>query len=211
MRADARRNYETLLAAARELFLEQGSEAPLDEVAKRAGVGAGTLYRHFPSRTDLLAAVYVSDFDELCDLSEQLCRLDPGTALSRYMDLHLSFGMRNNGIKRTMRELLADVEPQPPVLTMCRSRMYDITGSILQRAQDAGAARKDVDLNTFMRMIHGITLAAEDNRELAPGMLQLMKDGLQLKIGESADADDSGSAQDAGAATAGAAAGTARG
>ena len=189
MRADARRNYETLLAAARELFLEQGSDAPLDEVAKRAGVGAGTLYRHFPSRTDLLAAVYVSDFDELCDQSEQLYELDPGNALSQYMDMHLSFGMRNNGIKRTMRELLAEVEPQPPVLTMCRTRMYDITGAILERAQDAGAVRKDVDLLTFMRMIHGITLAAEDNRELAPGMLQLMKDGLQLKIGVTAAAD----------------------
>lgn len=209
MRADARRNYETLLAAARELFLEQGSEAPLDEVAKRAGVGAGTLYRHFPSRTDLLAAVYVSDFDELCDLSEQLYELDPGRALSRYMDLHLSFGMRNNGIKRTMRELLADVEPQPAVLTMCKTRMYDITGEILRRAQDAGAARRDVDLMTFMRMIHGITLAAEDNQELAPGMLQLMKDGLQLKTRETGDG--AGTAQDAEAATVGAAAtGTAR-
>ena len=189
MRADARRNYEALLAAARDLFLEQGSEAPLDEVAKRAGVGAGTLYRHFPSRTDLLAAVYVSDFDELCDLSEKLYALDPGTALSRYMDLHLSFGMRNTGIKRTMRELLVDVEPQPAVLNLCKSRMYGITGAILERAQGAGAARKDVDLLTFMRMIHGITLAAEDNRELAPGMLQLMKDGLQLKIGVTAAAD----------------------
>jgi AcrR family transcriptional regulator len=185
MRADARRNYEALLAAARELFLEQGSEAPLDEVAKRAGVGAGTLYRHFPSRTDLLAAVYVSDFDELCDLSEQLSALGPGRALSEYMDLHLSFGMRNNGIKRAMRELLADVEPQPPVLTMCRTRIHDITGRLLQDAQEAGVARKDVDLPTFIRMIHGITLAAEDTPELASGMLQLMKDGLQLK----ADAD----------------------
>lgn len=189
MRADARRNYEALLTAARELFLEQGSGAPLDEVAKRAGVGAGTLYRHFPSRTDLLAAVYVSDFDELCDLSEGLYALDPGSALSQYMDLHLSFGMRNTGIKRTMRELLVDVEPQPAVLNLCKSRMYDITGAILERAQGAGAARKDVDLVTFMRMIHGITLASEDNPELAPGMLQLMKDGLQLKPGPTADAD----------------------
>lgn len=182
MRADARRNYEALLDAARQLFLEQGSDAPLDEVAKRAGVGAGTLYRHFPSRSDLLAAVYVSDLDEMCDLAEKLSQQDPGEALSEYMDLHLSFGMRNSGIKKAMRELLADVEPQPAVLTLCKSRMYDITGAMLTRAQEAGAARKDVDLVTFMRMIHGISVGAEDNPELAPMMLQVMKDGL-LKTG----------------------------
>ncbi len=71
MRADARRNYEALLAAARELFLEQGPDAPLDEVAKRAGVGAGTLYRHFPSRNDLVAAVYVADIEAMCDSAEK--------------------------------------------------------------------------------------------------------------------------------------------
>jgi AcrR family transcriptional regulator len=183
MRADARRNYQALLTAARDLFLEQGSDAPLDEVAKRAGVGAGTLYRHFPSRTDLLAAVYVSDLDEMCDLAEKLSHQDPGKALGEYMDLHLSFGMRNSGIKKAMRELLAAVEPQPAVLTLCKTRMYDITGDMLSRAQEAGAARKDVDLTLFMRMIHGIVLASEDNGDLAPAMLQVMKDGLLLKTG----------------------------
>jgi AcrR family transcriptional regulator len=183
MRADARRNYEALLTAARELFLEQGSDAPLDEVAKRAGVGAGTLYRHFPSRTDLLAAVYVSDLDEMCDLAEKLPQQDPGKALGQYMDLHLMFGMRNSGIKKAMRELLAEVEPQPAVLTLCKTRMYEITGEMLVRAQQAGEARKDVDLTLFMRMIHGIVLASEDNGDLAPAMLQVMKDGLLLKTG----------------------------
>jgi AcrR family transcriptional regulator len=183
MRADARRNYEALLAAARELFLEQGSDAPLDEVAKRAGVGAGTLYRHFPSRSDLLAAVYVSDLDEMCDLAEQLAQQGPGEALNQYMDLYLSFGMRNTGIKKAMHELLADVDPQPAVLTLCKTRMYGITGDMLARAQQDGAARKDVDLITFMRMIHGIALASEENPDLAPTMLQVMKDGLLLKTG----------------------------
>lgn len=182
MRADARRNYEALVTAARALFLERGSEAPLDEVAKRAGVGAGTLYRHFPSRTDLLAAVYVSDIEEMCDTAEKLTDLEPGPALSEYIDLHLSFSMRNNGIKKAIREMLADVDPQPQILMLCKSRMTDVSAEMLVRAQEAGVARKDVDPATFLRMIHGISLACEDHPQLAPAMLQVMKDGL-LKTG----------------------------
>src|ERR1700749_2360585 len=72
MRADAVRNREALGAAARSVFLEHGCDAPLDEVAKRACVGAGTLYRHFPTRSDLLAAVYVDDIQTLCDDIEKL-------------------------------------------------------------------------------------------------------------------------------------------
>ena len=179
MRADARRNYEALLGAARGLFLEQGSEAPLDEVAKRAGVGAGTLYRHFPSRSDLLAAVYVSDIEEMCDEAEKFSEQEePGKALSEYIDLHLSFSMRNSGIKKAIREMLADVVPQPEVLTLCKSRMSDVPGHMLVRAQDAGAVRKDLDVTTFLRMIHGISLACEDNPDMAPMMLKVMKDGL---------------------------------
>jgi AcrR family transcriptional regulator len=184
MRADARRNYEALLKAARELFLEQGGDAPLDEVAKRAGVGAGTLYRHFPSRTDLLAAVYVSDIEEMCDAAEKLtAEQDAATALAGYMDLHLSFSMRNTGIKRAMREMLADVEPQPEVLTLCKTRMTDLAGDMLARARQDGVVRTDLDLTTFLRMIHGISLACEDNPEMAPAMLQVMKDGLLAPVG----------------------------
>lgn len=178
MRADARRNYEALLHSARELFLEQGSDAPLDEVAKRAGVGAGTLYRHFPSRTDLLAAVYVSDIEEMCDAADKLGTEDAATALSGYMDLHLDFCMRNGGIKKAMQDLVSDVQPQPEVLTVCKTRIYDIAGDILARAQSEGVVRKDLDRTTFLRMIHGIAAACEDSPEMAPSMLRVMKDGV---------------------------------
>lgn len=181
MRADARRNYEALLAAATELFHEQGVEAPLDEVAKRAGVGAGTLYRHFPSRNDLVAAVYVADIDGMCDTAEKLANeREPGAALSEYMNLHLEFSMRNTGLKRVIREMLADGDPRPGLM-LCKTRMTDLAAEILQHAQDAGAVREDVDGVTFLRMLHGIALACEDNPEMAPSMLQVMKDGLLLK------------------------------
>ena len=179
MRADARRNYEALLTAARDLFLDQGPDAPLDEVAKRAGVGAGTLYRHFPTRDDLVAAVYVTDIESLCDAAEKLAADErPGEALADYMDLQLKFGMRNSGIKKAIKEMLATEGPHPEGLTLCKSRMTDIAGEVLARAQATGAARQGMDTNTFVRMLHGITLACDDNPEMAPSMLQVMKDGL---------------------------------
>lgn len=177
MRADARRNYEALLAAARDLFQEQGPDAPLDEVAKRAGVGAGTLYRHFPSRNDLVAAVYVADIDALCDAAEKLSTEDPDAALGGYMDLHVEFTMRNAGIKKAIKEMLADGDTRPG-LTLCKSRMTEIAGETLAHAQEAEAARKDVDTVTFLRMLHGIALACEENPEMAPAMLEVMKAGL---------------------------------
>ena len=178
MRADARRNYEALMTAASELFLEQGPDVPLDEVAKRAGVGAGTLYRHFPSRNDLIAAVYVADIDSMCDSAEKLAHgEDPVAALDSYMKLHLEFSMRNSGIKKTIKEMLADGDARPG-LTMCKSRMYDIAGEIVANAQNAGVARTDLDSTTFLRMLHGISVACEENPEMAPAMLQVMKAGV---------------------------------
>lgn len=178
MRADARRNYEALLAAARELFLEQGPDAPMDEVAKRAGVGAGTLYRHFPSRNDLIAAVYVADIEAMCDSAEKLAGGDdPEAALRTYMDLHLEFSMRNAGIKKTIKEMLADGDTRPG-LTICKSRMHEIAGVTLTCAQNAGVARRDLDSTTLLRMLHGIALACEEAPEMAPAMLQVMKAGV---------------------------------
>jgi AcrR family transcriptional regulator len=182
MRADARRNYEALLAAARELFLEQGADAPMDEVAKRAGVGAGTLYRHFPTRNDLIAAVYVTDIEALCDAAEKLAADErPGEALAGYMELQLRFGMRNSGIRKTIKEMLATEGPHPDGLTLCKSRMSDIAGQVLEHAQEAGAARKGMDSTAFLRMIHGISLACEDNPDMAPSMMQVMKAGLLIE------------------------------
>ena len=179
MRADARRNYEALLTAARELFLEQGPDAPLDEVAKRAGVGAGTLYRHFPTRNDLLSAVYVSDIETLCDAAEKLtAEHDPGTTLAEFMDLYLYFSMRNSGIKKAIKEMLAAEGPHPDGLTLCKSRLTDTSEELLRCAQEAGAARRDVEPITFLRMVHGIAIACDDNPDLATSMLQVMKNGV---------------------------------
>src|SRR5690242_147309 len=80
-RADARRNFDALLAAARDVFAEQGTGASLEEVARRAGVGIGTLYRNFPTRQDLFDAVYVEEVAQLCQAADDAAGLPPWDAL----------------------------------------------------------------------------------------------------------------------------------
>src|SRR5436190_17372218 len=84
-RADARRNYEKVLAAAREAFAEGGESTALEEIARRAGVGIGTLYRHFPNRQALLEALYVNEMEQVCQSAAQLDRGDPWQALSDWI------------------------------------------------------------------------------------------------------------------------------
>src|SRR5947199_7108596 len=85
-RADARRNYEKVLAAAREAFAEGGESTALEEIARRAGVGIGTLYRHFPNRQALLEALYVDEVEEVCRSAAELDGADPWEAFNRWFD-----------------------------------------------------------------------------------------------------------------------------
>src|ERR671937_3082299 len=85
-RADALRNYAKVVAAAREAFAERGASTSLEEIARRAGVGIGTLYRHFPNRQALLEAVYVNEVEEVCRSAEQLEGADPWEALNGWFE-----------------------------------------------------------------------------------------------------------------------------
>src|SRR3954463_4042274 len=90
-RADARRNYETVLAAARDAFAEGGESTALEEIARRAGVGIGTLYRHFPNRQALLEAVYVDEVEEVCRSAAELDGADPWEALSGWFERFIGY------------------------------------------------------------------------------------------------------------------------
>src|SRR5215210_2811575 len=90
-RADARRNYEKVLAAAREAFAEGGESTTLEEIARRAGVGIGTLYRHFPNRQALLEALYVDEVEEVCRSAAQLEGADPWDALSGWFERFIAY------------------------------------------------------------------------------------------------------------------------
>jgi AcrR family transcriptional regulator len=139
-RADARRNYERLLTAATAAFAEHGADdVSLEEIARRAGVGIGTLYRHFPARQALLEAVYRDQVDGLDALGAKLLTAEsPGAALGEWLRAFVAFG-------RTERSVIL------------RRR----TEELLSRAQDAGEARPGVLAADILRLTHGLIMATE--------------------------------------------------
>src|ERR1700679_454187 len=143
MRADARRNYDHLVVAARKVFAEQGGGASMEAIAKEAGVGVGTLYRHFPKRIDIVEAVYRDDVDVLVNLAEDgLTDLEPWAALEAWLHAYVEYGRA----KRTfLNELHEAFEKNPDLKPASRDRVWDACERVLRRAQDDGSARRDID------------------------------------------------------------------
>jgi AcrR family transcriptional regulator len=177
LRADARRNYDRLIAAAREAFAEHGIDATLDDIVKRAALGPGTLYRHFPNREALLAAVYRGDVEDLAaraaDLSETL---SPGDALAAWLGLQLEYIKYKKGLGMAVKAMLgADSE----TMALCREVMRGAMTELLTRARETGDVRSDVDAQDVLRLVHGVGLACETAPDQAPRLLAVVLDGLR--------------------------------
>jgi len=168
MRSDARRNYERLLAAAYAAFAERGADdVSLEEIARRAGVGIGTLYRHFPTRPALLEAVYKDQVEGLGTLAAKLLTSEsPGDALAEWVRALVAFSANKRGLTR---ELMAD----SPFLPLCKTLIAESSNALLERAQHAGVARRDVTGSDLSRMAHGLVMAAEFGAG-DPGLLDRM-------------------------------------
>jgi AcrR family transcriptional regulator len=166
MRADARRNYQRLLAAAAAAFAERGADdVSLEEIARRAGVGIGTLYRHFPTRQALLEAVYRDQVDALEVLVAELLQADsPGAALAEWLAALMAFGKA----KRSLTAAMLDSE----LLSSCREVLHGATEALLTRAQQAGAVRAGVQGADVMRLTHAVSLAADLGQD--PGQAERM-------------------------------------
>jgi AcrR family transcriptional regulator len=166
MRADARRNYQRLLAAAGTAFAERGADdVSLEEIARRAGVGIGTLYRHFPTRQALLEAVYRDQVDALEVLVAKLLQSDsPGAALAEWLAALMAFGKA----KRSMTTAMLDSE----LLSSCKQMLHGATDELFARAQQAGAVRADVQGTDVMRLTHAVSLAADMGQD--PGQADRM-------------------------------------
>ena len=148
-RADARRNYDALIAAAQEVFGECGAGASLEEIARRAGVGIGTLYRNFPKRRDLFEAVYVEEVRALSASAADLAGLPPWDALVAWLHRFVAYV----GTKRALaEELVHDSE----VFRSCRTEIYAAGEPLLRRAQEAGVARPDATFDDVVRLVSGI-------------------------------------------------------
>ncbi|WP_328325427.1 MULTISPECIES: TetR/AcrR family transcriptional regulator [unclassified Streptomyces] len=161
MRADARRNYERLLKEAALAFAERGVDASLDDIAKRAGVGSGTLYRHFPTRQDLLEGVYVDSIDELAEQAVEFgaSARAPGEALADWLQKLAEQMIHLRGLKTLLGAAMAD--GSTPVISDCSGRLMDAAADLLTAAQKAGAARADLETAEMLRLTHAVATAAE--------------------------------------------------
>src|SRR4051812_10749022 len=148
-RADALRNYEKLVAAAREAFTEADRSASLEDIARRAGVGIGTLYRNFPTRADLVEAVYVDEVEALSHRAGELADLEPWEALTTWLKGFVGYVATKQALAD---ELFAVAERDAAVFAGCRSVLHASGEPLLQRAQEAGIVRPDVTIDEVVRM-----------------------------------------------------------
>jgi AcrR family transcriptional regulator len=177
-RADARRNYEKVLAAAREAFAEGGESTALEEIARRAGVGIGTLYRHFPNRQALLEALYVNEVEAVCRSAEELDRGDPWEALNAWFERLMGYLATKQAL---VHELLNYLETGAPLFQVCRTSLYDAGGPLLERAQEAGVVREDVEFPEVMQMVMGISKIPASDPSQVGHILRIALDGLRYR------------------------------
>jgi AcrR family transcriptional regulator len=175
-RADARRNYDKLVAAAREVFAEQGTDATLEEISKRAGVGIGTLYRHFPRREDLLEATYLGGVEEICAAVAKYADLPPWEALSGWLGEFVAFAATKRALAE---EMFAYLDRDAPVFRSCGGAIYGAGEPLLQRAQAAGEVRDDVDISDVTKMIIGIAGLRRTEPEQIERLVAVALDGLR--------------------------------
>ncbi|WP_443050820.1 TetR/AcrR family transcriptional regulator [Streptomyces sp. H27-D2] len=179
MRADARRNYGRLLVEARTAFTEHGADVSLEDIARRAGVGIGTLYRHFPNRTALMGAVFQREVDGLLARSRELLDApQPCSALVAWLRAIIAHASTYRGLAQALMAASCDDSSE---LSRCSVPMRAAGSTLLVRAQEAGAVRADVDIGDLMQLTNAIALAVEqtpDDPELADRLLMLTLTGL---------------------------------
>jgi AcrR family transcriptional regulator len=185
MRADARRSRAKLLDAATAAFAEHGADAPLDDIARRAGVGIGTLYRHFPTRLDLQAAVFRSQVQSVCDTADELvATATPEQAFAGWLRALGGYLVTKRGLSSS---LIAGLGRDSELITTCWKAMHDTADRLLSHAQDAGVLRPDVTADDVLRLVHGIVVSTERSPEQADRLLSLMFDGLRPREQGSAE------------------------
>jgi AcrR family transcriptional regulator len=181
MRADAQRNYARLLDAASAAFLEHGADdVSLEEIARRADVGIGTLYRHFPTRPALLEAVYRDQVELLEARAEELIKTEaPDDALADWLRALMKF----SSTKHTLTSaLLATHGKDSELLSSCSMVIRGAADALLARAQEAGVVRPDADSLDLIRLVHAVNIATQRG-PADPGqpdrMLAIVLDGLR--------------------------------
>jgi AcrR family transcriptional regulator len=177
-RADARRNYEKVVAAARDAFTEGGASTSLEEIARRAQVGIGTLYRHFPNRQALLEAVYVDEVEELCRSAGDLDELAPWEALVGWLHRFVAYLATKQALAQ---ELLDYIERDAALFQTNRAALYAAGEPLLKRAQQARVVRADTDLPEVIQMVGGIAKIPTSEPGQVDHILDIALDGLRYR------------------------------
>ncbi len=179
LRADARQNHARLITAATQAFAEKGADAPLEDIARRAGVGIGTLYRHFPTRLDLQAAVFRSQVGSVCGKGDALLETaTPEQAFTAWIRSLNAYLVTKRGLSRALIEAVG-IESE--LITTCWAAMSETTERLLTNGQRAGAIRSDVSATDVMRLVHGVALSTERAPDRADVLLSIMLDGLKAR------------------------------
>jgi AcrR family transcriptional regulator len=177
-RADARRNYDKLIAAAREAFTERDRSASLGEIAHRAGVGIGTLYRHFPTRADVIEAVYIEELEALCRSADDLRDVPPWDALVGWLHRFVGYVTTNRALAE---QLFVVADRDADVFKRSRAVFYSAVESLLERAQEAGAVRPDISIGEVVQMVGGIAKIQGADPVSVARILSVALDGLRYR------------------------------
>lgn len=176
-RADARRNYDALVTAAEQVFITQGYDAPLDEIARRAGVGNATLYRHFPTRRDLLMAVCVGEVEALCGLAERLrTGSRPRDALLEWMRAYVDHVSAHRGLGAA---LSTDTPEGSTLAVASQAAVAEAGGALLAAAAEAGGVRRDVRIDDLLALLGAAATVSESgDGERPERLLRLVVEGI---------------------------------
>lgn len=177
-RADALRNYEKILTAAREAFAEGGEATALEEIARRAGVGIGTLYRNFPNRQALVEALYVEEVEQVCASASEFEDADPWDALNGWIGRVVDY----IGTKMVLAaELQNYLDGDSELFSTCRQSLWAAGEPLLVRAQEAGVVRPDVKIGELIHLVVGIVKIPSADPTQTQRILGVALDGLRYR------------------------------
>ena len=179
LRADAQRSEDALLEAALEVFATSGVDAPVREVAEKAGVGIGTLYRRFPQRSDLIVAVFRRQVDACADAAPALAaKYAPAEALARWMHRYADFIATKRGLATALHSGDPAFKTLPDYFDL---RLLPALRTLLDAAAAAGEVRKDIEPYDLLRAVGNLCMSAKDDQaDYARRMVTLLVDGLRF-------------------------------
>jgi len=177
-RADARRNYDKVVTAAREAFAERGASTSLEEIARRAEVGIGTLYRNFPNRQSLLEAVYAGEVENLSRSAAAYMELEPWEGFVAWVQALIGYMATKHALAH---ELFEYVDRDAPLFQSCRTLLFASGEPLLARAQEAGAVRHDTDIAEVIQIVGGISKIPAVEPEQIEHIIEIALDGLRFR------------------------------